>query len=447
MRRALLSLLAVLLLAVAAGSAAPAAAAGGVFTDVTAKTPFAADIEWLAAEGIAKGGADGRFRPTADVTRQAMAVFLFHFADRDAAVPRCSSAPYPDVPTSSLYCGSIRWLGEAGITRGTAGGGFRPLGAVTRQSMAAFLYHLQYGGAAPDACTRDAFADVPKSSPYCGAVAWLSLQGITTGNPAGDFDPTGTVTRGMMAAFLHRFELLRTAPVGADVSHPQCGRALPTGQAFGIVGVNRGKPTVANPCLAQQLTWAAGSRGGTRQPKVQLYVNTANPGAVKPRVSSWPTSGSGVRYGTCTGLNDEACAYQYGKARAAEDVAFVTAAGKDPKQYVWWLDVETGNTWDSKAAGWDKRNRAVLEGMTDYFRSRGVVEVGLYSTAYQWGVITGSTPLRADSPLRGRPSWLAGAALLGDAVRRCASPPLTAGGTVAMVQYVEGGFDRNWSCT
>ncbi len=72
-----------------------------------------------------------------------------------------------------------------------------------------------------------------------------------------------------------------TTKIGNDISWPQCGRTLPKGQAFGIVGVNGGKATTTNPCLADQLKWAAGSTGlNPNQPSTQLYVNTANPGEV-----------------------------------------------------------------------------------------------------------------------------------------------------------------------
>jgi hypothetical protein len=443
-RRAVLIVLGLVFAVVAAGLPFTASAATSRFSDVPVGAPYYADIEWLAAEGIAQGNPDGTFRPKANVTRQAMAVFLYHFANPGQAVPPCLRAPYPDVPKRSAYCGSITWLGQAGITRGTASGTFDPLGPVTRQSMASFLYHLRYGGAAAPACSKDAYADVPKSSPFCGSIAWLYRQGVTTGNPAGNFGPSTPVSRGMMAAFLHRYDVNLNALTGSDVSYPQCNKPLPTGQAFGIVGVNGGKPTTWNSCLSQQLAWAANSAGGTSQPKVQLYVNTANPGPASP---NWPTTGtSPYDNGTCTGLNDAVCAYQYGKARAAEDLAKITGPGN----YVWWLDAEidptgkTGNTWDTTAGG-TQRNVAVLEGMVDALHAGGVGTVGLYSTANQWKLITGTGDL-SGSPLAGLKTWLAGGTGIGDAKRRCDDqPPLTPNGDVVLSQYVDG-FDRNVAC-
>jgi hypothetical protein len=41
--------------------------------------------------------------------------------------------------------------------------------------------------------------------------------------------------------------------VGNDVSWPQCGKTLPSGQAFGIVGVIGGLANNTNPCFATEL--------------------------------------------------------------------------------------------------------------------------------------------------------------------------------------------------
>jgi hypothetical protein len=249
-------------------------------------------------------------------------------------------------------------------------------------------------------------------------------------------------------------------PVGNDISWPQCGKSLPKDQAFGIVGVNGGLATTPNPCLAAQLSWAAKSSGAlASQPKIQLYVNTANPGEIIDQVTTWPTNNTDKTgatapnpYDNCTGNNDLACSWQYGWNRAVEDVLdhFTPAArtarvSTDPAAYRWWLDVETVNTWQSGSPEALARNMATLEGMTAYFTSRGGT-VGLYSTNYQWNQITGST-IPATSNLYRLPSWLAGARSQSGAAANCANPPLTAGGNVTLTQYVSKSLDYDYACS
>jgi hypothetical protein len=66
------------LLLVALGGAAGAVAGtlAPRFTDVPASHPFHDEIAALASGGIAQGYPDGRYRPAAPITRQAMAAFL-----------------------------------------------------------------------------------------------------------------------------------------------------------------------------------------------------------------------------------------------------------------------------------------------------------------------------------------------------------------------------------
>lgn len=236
----------------------------------------------------------------------------------------------------------------------------------------------------------------------------------------------------------------KPAPIvetGNDVSWPQCGKSLPKGQLFGIVGVNNGLANATNPCLATQLAWANTSTGLSVQPKVSLYVNTANPGLAG---SWWPTSnvygGTSVNnpYGQCNGTDTAACAYMYGYAKAFDDANIRGIS--NPSSFRWWLDVETINSWESNTA----RNVADLEGMTAYFTSIGA-QVGLYSTATQWNQITGNSVM-LNSNLNGLMSWLAGARNLSDAKNKCDLPALTLGGFVMLTQYVATQTDFDYSC-
>lgn len=238
-----------------------------------------------------------------------------------------------------------------------------------------------------------------------------------------------------LAATSHTTKTSNLSLTGNDVSWPQCSKTLPTGQRFGIVGVNDGLANTTNPCFETELTWANQSLGGTGQDLASLYVNTANPGNLG--VADWPTSGTSTKYGTCDGTDTAACAYQYGFNMATLD-ATTRIGNHQASAYMWWLDVETGNSWESNTAN----NRADLEGMTDYFTSLGA-RVGLYSTSSQWQQIAESVP--NTSSLYGLSSWLPGASSLSAAKVNCSQAGLT-GGIVSVTQYVSHHIDYDYSC-
>lgn len=58
------------------------------FTDVPTSSPFHADIEWLADQGISTGynGSTTQFAPDRSITRQAMAAWLHRYAARTVMV-------------------------------------------------------------------------------------------------------------------------------------------------------------------------------------------------------------------------------------------------------------------------------------------------------------------------------------------------------------------------
>ena len=104
----------------------------------------------------------------------------------------------------------------------------------------------------------------------------------------------------------------------------------------------------------------------------------------------------------------------YGWAKASDDAK--RRGVSNPQSYLWWLDVETENTWQTDKAA----NVAVLEGMTAYFKKIGA-RVGLYSTGYQWGEIAGT--VKFDQPA-GRTAELARrSGISGRAPRRTAPVP------------------------
>ncbi len=165
---------------------------------------FEADIEWLAAEGVTRGcnpPTNDMFCPSAPVTRGQMAAFL----TRALGLTDQLADPFID-DDGSVFEADIEKLAAAGITRGCnppTNDMFCPSVFVTRGQMAAFLVRaLGYS----DAGAGDLFID-DDGSIFEADIDRLAVAGVTRGcnPPANDmFCPSAIVTRGQMAAFLHR---------------------------------------------------------------------------------------------------------------------------------------------------------------------------------------------------------------------------------------------------
>lgn len=223
-------------------------------------------------------------------------------------------------------------------------------------------------------------------------------------------------------------------PAGSDISWPQCGGPYPSGQTFAIVGVNGGLANNTNPCVGDELSWAGLSAGGTTQPKAAVYVNTADPGN---RVADWPKSGGNSTYGNCDGSNSTACAWQYGYNMAQADLGRFA----NPTSYPWWLDVETGNSWQPNSGNGLAMNIADLRGMEAALQPKGIT-AGIYSTSYQWGQITGGDT----TDFAGVPDWIPGASTESDAQSNCSLPAFTGGSSKVTVTQWFGTYDNDWAC-
>lgn len=153
---------------------------------------------------------------------------------------------------------------------------------------------------------------------------------------------------------------------GVDVSYPNCSTSVPAVD-FGIVGVTGGVVYSDNNCVASETAHFS---------NLSLYANT---GLNASKSSSYYVQAQAG----CNG--DVYCAaYNYGYNAAKDAIAYDVTQGVASN--IWWLDVETSNTWNKDV----QQNRSSLQGEYDALVANGASTVGVYSTTAQWQSITGS---------------------------------------------------------
>ena len=123
------------------------------FSDVHSSSYHAKEIWWLASVGISTGFPDGTFRGLSTVTRCDMAAFLKRLAYYIGGdVNGMAINPFTDVSPSTYHRDEILWMVSSEISTGWTMGDrsreYRPMEAVARCDMAAFLHRLN------DWCSR-----------------------------------------------------------------------------------------------------------------------------------------------------------------------------------------------------------------------------------------------------------------------------------------------------
>ena len=201
-------------------AAAPPAVAATVpavvepaFSDIGPGDAFYDDVTWLAGQGITTGWADGTFRPTAPVTREATAAFMARWVESFSGevIPPCAGdveRTFGDVGAGNPFCGAIEWLSGFAMY-GYPDGTFRPAANVTREAFAAVLMRGYWVEPECDPATPRTFTDVGAGHPFCGYIETAAEWGLVTGWPDGTFRPGLEIERQAIAAMIHRADIMQ----------------------------------------------------------------------------------------------------------------------------------------------------------------------------------------------------------------------------------------------
>lgn len=230
--------------------------------------------------------------------------------------------------------------------------------------------------------------------------------------------PINIVIAGLVAAVVVLLapKLKPASNTITDVSWPNCNLQSVSGQ-WDIVGVTGGLDLRPNRCLGSETGWFS---------HYALYMNTGYPGVrYAKKFASSPHS--------CATSNEACLAYNYGYNASLYAIKY--AASRDVHSNLWWLDVETDNSWSTKIA----LNRASLQGSIDALRQNVILtKIGIYSYPAQWQVIT-------DNWHSDLPAWVATGSTDKSVANQACKGPSFDGGPIWLGQYTPN-LDVNQPC-
>lgn len=162
-------------------------------------------IEKLASAGYINGTGNGKFSPSANMTRADFVTILGRIAGVNTASYTGSS--FSDVAVGQYYTPYIEWAVKAGIVSGVGGGKFSPTSNITRSQMAVILVnYASYAGITlSDSGTTTLFADDSSIESWASDSVYTARNaGIISGKTGNIFDPQGNAKREEVCAVLCR---------------------------------------------------------------------------------------------------------------------------------------------------------------------------------------------------------------------------------------------------
>lgn len=182
------------------------------FSDVGTSYSWAADsVDFLSYEGVAQGS-NGKYRPTANITRGDFMLMLYRAFLEDEHKNDSITSNFSDVTkgTTTYSKETYQAVGVAkklGIAQGT-NGKFNPKSYITRQEAMTLIYRtldeVNYDLEYTVSTSTSSFKDYSSVASYAKtAISDLIGHGIVIGNNS-KINPTSNITRAEMAVILHR---------------------------------------------------------------------------------------------------------------------------------------------------------------------------------------------------------------------------------------------------
>ncbi len=172
------------------------------FTDVYAGMWYVDAVRYAYTEALFNGTSATTFSPSSPMTRAQIVQVLANRTEGYFPENYDSATCFADVPVGSWMCAPIRWAYRNDLTDGTAAGTFSPSAELTREQLATFLYRYAARTGANTSAEGDLYAKFPDTKSVSSwaqtAMQWAVNRGIITGS-GGKLDPKGKATRAQVA--------------------------------------------------------------------------------------------------------------------------------------------------------------------------------------------------------------------------------------------------------
>ena len=168
------------------------------FTDVDPDGWAAEYIYYLYDQGVVNGISDTLFAPTRTITRAEFVRMLAGVAGVTEDDLDYGSSGFADVEPESWYEAYVNWAVESGVTTGTSDTTFSPTANITREQMAVMIYRFaqNYGVELPTSGNAALFVDNSEISGWAAeAVYAMQRAGIINGVDGNRFAPKDNATR------------------------------------------------------------------------------------------------------------------------------------------------------------------------------------------------------------------------------------------------------------
>ncbi len=246
-----------------------ASAASVSFPDVPQSYWAAPAIYALAQSGVISGETDGRYHPSAPVTRAQFAALIVRALK---FAPAAAGPRFQDVAKSSTLAGDIETAAANGLMLGTSLETFAPSATINRAMAAAISVRaLGLGTVGADAQGKaSGFRDAAKIPAYAAGDVYVARElGLMQGLSNGDFDPSGLLDRAQAAAVIYRLLGVTSAQISQAAAGEAGGISSGADATTIAVGAKTTLWSVARDKLGNDIpasvTWTSSAGGSIDQ--------------------------------------------------------------------------------------------------------------------------------------------------------------------------------------